>query len=312
MKTLARAAAILLVVTGVACGSGWQTDFEKARREAAAADKDLLVYFTGSDWCGFCIQLDEDVFSTEAFQREAPKKFIPVKLDFPKGRSALDAATIARNAAHARTYRVQGYPTIILMDKDGRPYARSGYRPGGVEQYLVHLKELHALRVARDQHLAEAAKLTGVEKARALAKALAPLPAGDVEQFYGDLVDVVREADPDDAAGVQKAWRYREARRALTRQVAELLGAGDVDAADDALEAFLAEYKPEGQARQEILMEMVHVEMERGNAKAALVQLDEIKKIAPDSEIGREVADFKAEITAYLQQQESAEEGSSE
>ncbi len=132
--------ALLLLAPLAALGAeGWLTDFEAAKKQAAAEKKDILVDFTGSDWCGWCIKLDKEVFSTEAFK--AQKDFVLVALDFPR-RKEMPADQKARNEALMRQWGVRGFPTIILTNAKGEPYARTGYQPGGPEKYLPHLAEL--------------------------------------------------------------------------------------------------------------------------------------------------------------------------
>ena len=75
LKSLLKTGAALLAVYGsgiaFAGGEGWSSDFAAAKKEAAASNKDLLVDFTGSDWCGWCIKLDKEVFSQEPFKAGA-------------------------------------------------------------------------------------------------------------------------------------------------------------------------------------------------------------------------------------------------
>lgn len=309
-----RSLACGLVAAGtcLAAGPDWLTNLDEAQARAATEKKDLLVDFTGSDWCGFCIQLSQEVFEQDAFAKSAPEHFVLVELDFPRDTTGIPGETVARNEDLAREYRVQGFPTIILMDAQGRPYARSGYRPGGVEKYLAHLDDLRSVRVQRDRHFATAAEAEGVSKARALAEALELLPEEDVDAFYGDQVAAITEADPEDEAGFQQARTYRKDEEAFTRRMESFLGAGKLAEAEAAIEAFLTKHNPEGAARQEILMGMVMVHMERRNPAAALAQLDAIKALDPDSEVGQRVDRFKEGIKSYLKQEESQEEGSSE
>ena len=80
-------ASLLLALTvslSTAAGEGWMTDFEAAKQKAAAENKDLLVDFTGSDWCGWCIKLVDEVFKHDAFKQGAADNFVLVELDFPQ------------------------------------------------------------------------------------------------------------------------------------------------------------------------------------------------------------------------------------
>ena len=125
----------------MAGGEGWLTNFEDAKKQASLENKSLLVDFTGSDWCGYCIKLKEEVFDKKEFADFAKDKFILVELDFPSKKKQ-DPAIKAQNAELGKKYRIQGYPTILLMDAKGRPFAKTGYQSGGPSAYNQHLKEL--------------------------------------------------------------------------------------------------------------------------------------------------------------------------
>ncbi|MBW8017562.1 MAG: thioredoxin family protein [Planctomycetes bacterium] len=118
----------------------WMTDYQAAMKKASAENKDLLIDFTGSDWCDWCISLDKEVFSHKEFIDEASKDFVFVMVDFPKKKLAPELK--AQNDRLGKKYGIRGYPTIYLTDSKGEPYAQTGYRKGGPEKYLVHLAEL--------------------------------------------------------------------------------------------------------------------------------------------------------------------------
>lgn len=140
---------ILLTSFFVLAGAGlraadgqWMTDFEAAQAKAAAENKLMLVDFTGSDWCFWCKRLDAEVLSQAEFQEYAAKNFVLVKLDFPRNQSAQPVEVREQNQRLLARYEVEGFPTIFLMDANGKPLAQTGYRRGGVEAYVEHLKEL--------------------------------------------------------------------------------------------------------------------------------------------------------------------------
>ena len=131
--------ALLLAPVAALASEGWLTDLDAAKKQAAAEKKDILIDFTGSDWCGWCIKLDKEVFSTPEFK--AQKDFVLVSLDFPR-KKQLPAEEKARNEALMRQWSVQGFPTIILTNAAGEAYAQTGYQEGGPAKYLAHLAEL--------------------------------------------------------------------------------------------------------------------------------------------------------------------------
>ena len=116
-----------LSASAFAAGDLWVNDFEKAKKTAAAEGKDLLMDFTGSDWCGWCIKLRKEVFDLEAFKTAAPKNFVLVEIDFPQNTGKMTKETQEQNARLQQQFGVRGYPSIILADAQGRPYAQTGY-----------------------------------------------------------------------------------------------------------------------------------------------------------------------------------------
>ena len=118
----------------------WITRLEDAQKIAQADKKDLLVNFTGSDWCVWCIRLKKEVFVQPAFAA-ATKDFVLVELDYPRKNLQTDAEKKI-NAQLAKKYGIEGYPTILLMNAKGEVYAQTGYMSGGPEKYLQHLLEL--------------------------------------------------------------------------------------------------------------------------------------------------------------------------
>jgi len=99
---------------------GWSTDLEKAFAQAKKENKAVLVEFTGSDWCPPCIAMRKNVFSKKEFVDAASKKYILVELDFPKG----DKAIAEKNEPYAEKYKIEGFPTVILFDSEGKEFTR--------------------------------------------------------------------------------------------------------------------------------------------------------------------------------------------
>ncbi|MCK9558662.1 MAG: thioredoxin family protein [Candidatus Cloacimonetes bacterium] len=119
----------------------WIEDWDQAIATAKTQNRTVLVNFTGSDWCGWCKRLSSEVFTQEAFTKYARENLILLKLDFPH-QIEQSVALKQQNDKLMRQFGVQGYPTILLVDEEGKEIGRTGYQPGGVEAYIEHLKEL--------------------------------------------------------------------------------------------------------------------------------------------------------------------------
>ncbi len=96
----------------------WLTDLEAAKKQAAADQKPILMFFTGSDWCSWCKKLHEDVLDKEEFQKFAKDNMILLELDFPNSIPQSDALK-KQNKALGEKFKVSGYPTMVLVASDG-------------------------------------------------------------------------------------------------------------------------------------------------------------------------------------------------
>ena len=103
----------------------------------------ILADFSGSDWCGWCIKLDKEVFSKKPFQEYAKKNVVLFLADFPS-RKELPAKVKEQNEKLAKQYGVRGFPTVLLLDATGKILGRTGYQRGGPEAYVEHVQKLIA------------------------------------------------------------------------------------------------------------------------------------------------------------------------
>ena len=120
---------------------GWITSYEQGQQEAKANSKLVLLNFTGSDWCGWCILLDREVFSKPQFKEYASKNLVLVEVDFPKMKPMSEAMR-AQNVQLAQRYQVQGFPTIIVLNGDGQVVGELGYTQGGPDAFIAKLERL--------------------------------------------------------------------------------------------------------------------------------------------------------------------------
>ena len=128
------------VITKVKQGD-WLENYTEALAAAKSLNRPVFIDFTGSDWCGWCIRLDREVFTQKAFIKYAKKDLVLLKLDFPR-RKKLSEALQKQNLELAKKFGIGGFPTIVIVDAEGKEIARTGYRPGGDKKYVKHLKDL--------------------------------------------------------------------------------------------------------------------------------------------------------------------------
>jgi thioredoxin-related protein len=121
--------------------SGWLTNYAKAQEEAKSQNKLLLMDFTGSDWCGWCIMLEKEVFSKPEFKEYASKNLVLLELDFPR-RKELSQEMLEQNQRLAIKHRIQGFPTIVVLDSSGKELAQLGYMQGGPAAFIAQLEKL--------------------------------------------------------------------------------------------------------------------------------------------------------------------------
>ena len=121
--------------------SGWSENYEQALKAAAESKRPILINFTGSDWCGWCVKLDKEVFSTEDFKKYAGEKLVLLKIDVPRNRQ-LSQELMKQNRELAQKFGIRGFPTILLLNAKGEAIGRTGYRRGGAVKYTEHLDEI--------------------------------------------------------------------------------------------------------------------------------------------------------------------------
>lgn len=118
----------------------WHNNLAKAETQAKAKNKMVLMDFTGSDWCPWCIKLDKEVLDTKAFQNYAKKSLVLVRVDFPRHKKQ-SAELKKANKALSEKYHVSGFPTLVVLNKNGKEIGRQvGYAPGGPKAFIAKVQ----------------------------------------------------------------------------------------------------------------------------------------------------------------------------
>ena len=138
---------VLFIFLFTSCNNGqstsdalnWENNLDQAIQQAKKENKAVLVNFTGSDWCIWCKRLSSEVFQQKAFEDYADENLVLVMLDFPKDKPQ-SAETQSYNQNLAQKYGIQGFPTILIFDSQGKLAGQTGYLPGGPEKYIENIK----------------------------------------------------------------------------------------------------------------------------------------------------------------------------
>jgi thioredoxin-related protein len=126
----------------------WETDINNAISISNKTKKPMLLFFTGSDWCGWCIRLQKEVLFTPEFKTWATKNVVLVELDFPRSKTQSDAIKMQNNGMQ-QAFGVQGFPTVWFATakmKEGKPsftgIGNTGYVAGGSKAWLAVADEI--------------------------------------------------------------------------------------------------------------------------------------------------------------------------
>lgn len=118
----------------------WYTNYSMAKEKAKKENKDMFLLFHGSDWCVWCIKLDEEVLSKKEFLDWAKDNLILVSLDFPM-KTEQDENLRKQNEILGEMFQIEGYPTVVVTNPSGKELFRTGYQKGGADNYIAHLEE---------------------------------------------------------------------------------------------------------------------------------------------------------------------------
>jgi thioredoxin-related protein len=121
IRALSLALFVLVATCAGAFAGDWQTDYAKALEMAKAQNKRVLLNFTGSDWCGPCIELRKQVFSRPDFRAYADKNLVLVEIDYPR-RKKQSPELEKQNEKLGKQYGIdeKGFPTVVLLDPAGK------------------------------------------------------------------------------------------------------------------------------------------------------------------------------------------------
>jgi thioredoxin-related protein len=298
----------------------WLSDFAKAKAQAKAEKKDLLIDFTGSDWCGWCIKLDEEVFSQDAFRVEAPKHFVLVKLDFPRNKDLVTEDVRKQNEELGEKYQIQGYPTILLCDCEGRVYGATGYLEGGPDKYNTHLADLKSKGAAFTTAMAKADAGKGLDRAKALDEALSAIEAELLPAHHLAAMEEICTLDTDGKGGLKAKYeeQVKAGKKAAEERAAEAAVQKEAVVLQEAINGFMEQKEfdkalarldetikaPKNKLQHQIALffkGMVIMDA-KNDAKAAIVELEAAKALDEGSPIGKQIAMILPQLKKMAEQ----------
>lgn len=143
MKKLCALLCLSLTVLSLAAADGeWLTDLPKAQGKAKAEGKLVLLDFTGSDWCPPCKSLHNTVLTSAEFTAFAKANLVLVEVDFPRSKKQTPELKAA-NAKLQEQYKIEGYPTVIVLDANGKEIFREvGFGGTPAKEYVAKLAKL--------------------------------------------------------------------------------------------------------------------------------------------------------------------------
>jgi protein disulfide-isomerase len=142
MKRLIMALACMLAWQAAAAEKAdWLTDLPKAQAQAKTENKLVLMDFTGSDWCHPCMELRKNVLDSPEFTAYAKTNLVLVEVDFPQ-RKKQSEELMQANKGLSEKFEIEGYPTIILLDADGKQLSKAvGYGGEKPAEFIGKLEE---------------------------------------------------------------------------------------------------------------------------------------------------------------------------
>ena len=271
---------------------GWITDMDAAKKQAAEQKKDLMIEFTGSDWCPPCMQLRANVFSKPDFQKDAQKNFVLVELDYPRGKEQSKEMKAA-NDKLAQQYGVQGFPTIVFADASGKPFG--GFVGGRSKDDVMKAMQ-------------DALKNKDEAKVAALMEVLKLAPQEYVDNFYGDVKAEIKKLDKDDKSGLKAADAHADQLKKEQKDVQDYLAGKLTDKTTPAealqvVKAYPDRDKLLPETQQDLLMmEFGTYLNSTGDVDGAVLILDKVAELMPGTEAGQRAPRIKAGILANKDQ----------
>lgn len=278
-------------------GAQWETDMDTALARATKEKKAVLVDFTGSDWCGWCVKLRKEVLDTEAFTEYAQDKFVLLEVDVPKNAARVGGeAKLAENRKLCEKFNVQAYPTLMAMSAEGIALKRvSGYNK------LTELETEFASALKLAKALRSARRMKGLKKAKLLMAVYARLDPRD----GAPLLPQIAECDPENETRIKSVLRSAKMQRRVDAKLNEARTAEELEATRElqakAIKALPKSLRKRAKAAANDRLAQATERLKRGSKPqpvAPVVQQEPEPKPAPMPKLSPE---DEAQMTAVME-----------
>lgn len=187
----------------------WVRDLNDAMNRASMTDRDIFIDFAGDESSLPSTRLLEQVLNRPEFQTPARRDFI-LTLIASSGEEGSDEPTDKQLQELQETYQIRGFPTIVLTDSKGRPYAKFvGYHGESVDEFSLRVNEAFEYRLERDQLLRRSELIRGIERSRMLHRALEPIQGSWRVRHYRNEMNEIISNDPGNVAGLRVPYELQ-------------------------------------------------------------------------------------------------------
>lgn len=138
----------LFIVAFVFCSTlsfsqKWVNNFETAKKIAKEENKNIIMIFSGSDWCTPCIRLDKNIWQSQEFKEESTNNWVTMKLNFPRKKAnQLPADEEKHNRELAEKYNKEGnFPLVVILNPEGKVLGKLGFKNVSPSEYIKLIKE---------------------------------------------------------------------------------------------------------------------------------------------------------------------------
>lgn len=130
---------VFMFFIGLNCFSqNWLTDFDEAKQIAQHNNQKIVLVFSGSDWCGPCIKLEKQIWTSDEFIAYSKTNFVMLRADFPRRKkNALTTKQQEHNNSLAERYNKNGYfPLVVVLDEKGNVLGEIGYKKSTPKEFI--------------------------------------------------------------------------------------------------------------------------------------------------------------------------------